>query len=369
MTCAVCHRETQTLTIGGQVYCRVCGTVMVGKTSPSKAGRPVMDVMSKRPSDNPQPKRASDIHSRVKSAHVVDLRDQKPIAIPDEPPETPSVRVAHSTPAEPPRAATRERHLSQFTDRFERAKGISRSAAISKFGQDRMGNIQDPEKMYDRFGNPTLDTLTANEFSQGTPGESHDSGHSPEMPHMAVAQHQAMTRLAPTAPAPPMATMSRLPSFKPSFSVSAGAGRVLATGAAVFLMAGYIWTQNYPKMALQNADSRAGITASLPGFVPSSYNLAKTSTSPGHVTLNYSSPSASQALSIAQSRTTWDTNSLLDEFVAQNADDYAAIQGEGLTIFLYNDNDATWVNHGVWYTIAGAAQLSRDQILKIAYSL
>jgi hypothetical protein len=103
--------------------------------------------------------------------------------------------------------------------------------------------------------------------------------------------------------------------------------------------------------------------------MPSSYTLAHTNTAPGLVTLQFKSPSASEPLKIAQARTNWDSSSLLDNYVIKNTDDYATVQGQGLTIYLFGHDKATWVNHGVHYSIEGAARLSREQILKIAYSL
>ena len=143
----------------------------------------------------------------------------------------------------------------------------------------------------------------------------------------------------------------------------------MAITAAVVIMAGYVWLQNYPKLAIQTANSKAGVTASLPAYIPSSYNLDRTDTAPGLVTLNFSSPSSPETLKIAQHRTSWDSTSLLDNFVVKNTDDYASVQGQGLTVYLFNNNEATWVNHGIWYSIEGASRLSREQILKIAYSL
>jgi hypothetical protein len=134
-------------------------------------------------------------------------------------------------------------------------------------------------------------------------------------------------------------------------------------------MGGYIWFQNYPKFALQGVDNQAGVAASMPGYLPSSYSLASTDSSPGLVTLNFSSPSTPQALKIAQHSTTWDSSSLLDNYVAKNSDDYSAVQSQGLTIYLFDNNQATWVNKGIWFSIEGADRLSREQILKLAYSL
>jgi hypothetical protein len=155
----------------------------------------------------------------------------------------------------------------------------------------------------------------------------------------------------------------------PHFQLPRPGSRTLTTLAAIVIMAGYIWFQNYPKLAIESAGNRAGIAATLPTYLPSSYTLSRTDTSPGLVMLSFNSPSLPDTLKISQHRTSWDSSSLLDNFVAKQTDDYAAVQDQGLTIYLFNNNKATWVNHGVWYSIEGAARLSREQVLNIAYSL
>lgn len=182
-----------------------------------------------------------------------------------------------------------------------------------------------------------------------------------------------MTRLVPAAaaahhePAPnPHSTASKP---KRRLAITPAHGRVLATVTAVAIMAGYVWLHNYPKLALQAANGRAGLSASLPAYMPSSYNLAHTDTGPGLVSLTFESPATIDKLKIDQTRTDWDSSSLLENYVVKNSDDYTTVQGQGLTIFVFGQNQATWVNRGIWYSIQGATKLSREQVLKIAYSL
>jgi hypothetical protein len=144
---------------------------------------------------------------------------------------------------------------------------------------------------------------------------------------------------------------------------------IAATTAALLIMGVYVWSTNYPKLALHSASTTAGFTASLPSYVPSSYSLSsKIAATVGMVQLNYQSPNNAD-FTITQHQTNWDASSLLANYVSKESTDYLAIQGEGLTIYMWNGNQATWVNHGIWYTIAGNTQLNRDQILQIAYSL
>lgn len=373
--CPVCQRDTSPVKIGGQLYCSVCGTIRLTET-PAEAAppRPVNLDLARRSRTNvlrpdappappaPPPAQlhhgtaAAALHQRTKTSRVLDLRnvDHTETPLPHRP--------THITPAAPPRSTAQERHLARFTDRFERAKQISRSPHIDKFAGKRLPS---PD--------PATHHQTVNEHMHATRHyEPAQAAGMPNLPAQAAANHAAMTRLIPHIPETPLPAPNasiHSPLQAPSFSGSSARNRTLATVTAVALMGGYIWLQNYPKLALQTASAKAGIKASLPGYLPSSYNLKNTNTGPGLVTLSFFSPSSSVPLTIAQSKTDWDSNSLLDNFIAKHTDDYATVQGQGLTIYLFNNNQAAWVNHGIKYAISGAEHLSREQILKIAYSL
>jgi hypothetical protein len=327
-------------------------------------------MMSKRPTSQPAPARpATALHNRVSSPHVVDLRP-KPIsaAKPDAP--SPIEHQSTQVPAAPPKQTLKNARAEVLKQHLEKAKSYQRSAVISRFSHDERAVLQAqsvlnplPASSRAQLPPPAKQPHPTRVAQETRPSE-------PQLPSLAVVQHEAMAKLASHAPKP-VEKRTRRERLAPKRvrSISPRASRSIATGAIVVIMAGYVWAQNYPKMALQNASSQAGVSASLPGFMPSSYSLARTISEPGQITLNYTSPSEPSALEIAQSKSTWDSNSLLANFVSKNTDDYAAVQGEGLTIYLFNNNEATWINHGIWYNIQGATLLSRDQILKIAYSL
>jgi hypothetical protein len=309
------------------------------------------------------PKPATDLHSRIKPAHTLDLRPSAPV----------QQAVAHTTnhqPAAPPKSTVHERNMARFNDRFHHARGYERSPHVSRFGQP------DPHKLFDKNGRPTLHALehpqevtafhnqleTSTHSPAAAPAPEHHqvmatTRPAPQMPHAVATQHTAMARLVQPATPPAKPVRSLMTS------------RFLTTAAAIAIMAGYVWLHNYPKLALQSAGARAGVSASLPGYIPSSYNLSRTDTNPGLVTLHFTSPSAPEPLVIKQHRTTWDTSSLLDNYVTKQADSYSTVQEQGLTIYVYGANKATWVNHGIWFSIDGSQRLSRDQILKMAYSL
>ncbi len=357
--CPVCQSDTSPVKIGGELYCGVCGKpVGPGSAKPAAPARRLSLDLSPRSRTNAQPAKptaepvppahrrasaAAALHARVKPSRILDLR-----LAPTSPPQPLAAQPTHDTPAAPPQSTSHERHQARFTDRFEQARQITRSTSINKFAS----GTQLSSTPLAPLAVPASEPLR-------------------ELPQLAATRHEAMTRLAPGTlpPAPAPARPNASPTWRPHLDLSPHNNRNLATAAAVVLMGSYIWLQNYPKLALQSANSKAGLAASMPAFLPSSYNLKTTATSPGLVTLNFTSPSATEALKIAQARTTWDSSSLLDNFVAKNTDDYATVQGQGLTIYLFNNNHATWVNRGIWYSIEGAGRLSREQILKIAYSL
>ncbi len=325
------------------------------------ASAPVM------PSDRPT-KSAAALHARTtpSSSQVLDLRRASPSAKPA--PVTSSAKITPAqpaqinhqtaTPAPPPRTTTKERHLARFEDKFQRAQTIERSEFVSRFDRSN------------RFGGSRLSVVVpkANQPSSnyGHGYKPPAASHGPELPAATATQHAAMAQMANVAQA---AHHAHDASWRPHLSLAPRVGQYAAVAVAVVIMGGYVWLQNYPKLAVQNASSRAGISASLPSYVPSSYILANTRTAPGIVTLDFTSPSQPGKLTISQHRTTWDSTSLLDQYIANKTPDYTAVQGQGLTVYLYGKNQAAWVNHGVWYSIEGATRLSRDQILKIAYSL
>jgi hypothetical protein len=239
-----------------------------------------------------------------------------------------------NTPAPPPRHHIHE--VIAVHERIERARSVPKSEHISRFGGPETRLVEQP--------------------IQSAQPESIEALHPATIPSSAFTAHMSLKALTP-----PTATPVLRPG--PKWQQIAG-----VTGA-IAIMAGYVWLQNYPKLTIQAAASRAGVAATNPSYLPSSYSLADTDASPGLLTLGFKSPSQPTELTIAQQKTTWDTRSLLDNYVASADANFTSVSGQGLTIYMFNNNQAAWVNHGIWYTVKGTARLGRDQILKIAYGL
>jgi hypothetical protein len=305
-------------------------------------------------------KPAEAYHARVKLAKggVLDLRAAPaatPTATPNPSPapvpavksapkpdhiaiHAPNLHTPAKTQAEVPAGYAPDVRRHRVQKRMEEAGKVERSSSISRFSATTATPLAPP-------------AAPAPEPAQ-----------SPILTNHIAAQHAHLSRLLELSGETEHA--QKKPATKPTRTNFA------AAAVAVAIIGGYIWFHNYPHLAITSAADKAGFSASLPNFVPSSYNLSgPVSYAPGLVTLNFTSPSFKDQLKVTQQPTTWDSSSLLDNFVAQKSSTYSTVQGQGLTIYLFdNGQQAAWVNQGIWYSVVGASHLGRDQLLKMAYS-
>lgn len=149
--------------------------------------------------------------------------------------------------------------------------------------------------------------------------------------------------------------------------------RMVSVGSAVFaivLLGGFFVYQNVPVMAMRVAAARSGVDAQIPSYKPGGFALSGPITySTGKISVNYQSASDNRSFRITQSNSAWNSETLLENYVAVNRRAYQTFQDRGKTIFIYDGSNATWVDRGVWYQIEGASALNSDQLLRIANSL
>jgi hypothetical protein len=132
----------------------------------------------------------------------------------------------------------------------------------------------------------------------------------------------------------------------------------------------FIAYQNLPEIAMRVAATRAGLSASLPSYQPSGFALAgPIQYKPGEVTINYKTHSDDRGFNVVQKNSSWNSETLLDNFVSATNKPYQTFQSNGRTIYIYDGNKATWVDGGIWYSIDGQSNLNSDQLLRIAASL
>lgn len=148
-----------------------------------------------------------------------------------------------------------------------------------------------------------------------------------------------------------------------TFSISAGVFVALVLG-------GLIAYRQMPQFAVRLAATRAGVPASLPSYQPSGFALSgPVQYSAGQISLQYLSNSDDRAFRVVQKTSEWNSQGLLDNFIAGGKRSYQTFQDKGKTIYIYEGSNATWVSGGVWYQIEGESSLNSDQLLRIASSL
>ncbi|MCA9348175.1 DUF4367 domain-containing protein [Candidatus Saccharibacteria bacterium] len=158
-------------------------------------------------------------------------------------------------------------------------------------------------------------------------------------------------------------TSSLSPFKKKALSYGAGA-------LALLLLVGFYGYQNIANLSMKYATAKAGINASLPSYQPSGFTLShQIQYDPGQVTVKFASNSDERNFTITQKETTWNSDALLSSYVSTKTSQVQTYENKGRTIYLYGDNNATWVDGGVWYDIAGDSELNSDQLLKIASSM
>lgn len=145
----------------------------------------------------------------------------------------------------------------------------------------------------------------------------------------------------------------------------------LSAAAAIFLLlAGFVAYQSRASIQLELASAKAGFNVSTPLYKPNGFSLGKLSYSPGTATLAYTNSSSNQSFSLTQKESNWDSQTLLDNYVATAGKGYQGFQSNGRTVYVYGDgSDATWVNGGIWYQIHTDSKLEADQLVKIAASM
>lgn len=152
--------------------------------------------------------------------------------------------------------------------------------------------------------------------------------------------------------------------------VNARAIVVSTTILAGIAFGGFYAYQNVPKIAMRVAASRAGINAALPNYSPSGFSFnGPVQYASGQVTVGFKSNTDDREYKLTQKSSDWSSESLLNNFILSDNKTYQTYQENGRTIYIYDNNNATWVDGGILYQIEGKSQLTTDQLVRIASSL
>ena len=144
---------------------------------------------------------------------------------------------------------------------------------------------------------------------------------------------------------------------------------LITTFTMVLVIAGVFASQNMGNVKMYLAASKAGFSASLPNYQPDGYRLNKVNSGAGIVAANFLSNSDKRSYTLTQKPSQWDSQALREIFVSKNSKDFYTVDKNGQTIYIYGNHQATWVNGGVWYQLAGNGSLSDRQLVDLATSL
>jgi hypothetical protein len=145
---------------------------------------------------------------------------------------------------------------------------------------------------------------------------------------------------------------------------------ISAAVLAVVFLGSFLAYQNVPSVAMRVAANRAGFSGHLPSNTPAGFAFkGPIQYAKDNIVLKFQSNSDTRKFVIVQKPTDWTSESLLANYVLTTKSRYQTYHDKGLTVFIYNDGSATWVDKGVWYSLNGEGSLSADQILAIAGSM
>ena len=142
----------------------------------------------------------------------------------------------------------------------------------------------------------------------------------------------------------------------------------IVTIVSVTALAFFAW-ERVPQLSLKMAASKAKISASVPAYKPEGFAVSgPVKYQSGAVVMNYSS-AGKEDYSLSQKASDWDSVSLAANAIPTGSPVQTS-QVKGTTVYIYGaTNDAAWVNNGIKYNLKNKANLSSDQIIKIANSL
>lgn len=252
---------------------------------------------------------------------------------------------------------------------------------LHELAATKTNRVQQPATLFGAMQRPMSDIRPVNKPTQSTlPEQAHlQKSAIPTQPNvvkkpMSNTPPQVIDSNAHMNQASTLLRQVDKPATSSSKKESKTGSKVASVGlslAGVALLGLYVWQINYPNLALKVAGSKAGISASLPSYMPNGWKISgDIQTNPGSIGYKLTTNGGDKSISVSQVRSDWDSQALAENYLSTNTRKYTALQSEGLTIYLYNDNQASWVNHGTWYKIEGDTKsLSQDQIIKMATSL
>lgn len=145
---------------------------------------------------------------------------------------------------------------------------------------------------------------------------------------------------------------------------------VMAGFAALIILGSFFAYQRIPTISMRVAANQAGFMGTIPSKVPAGYAFAgPVKAIDNAVAVTYKSSSDDRQFVLSQRQTNWSSEALLTNFLQESKLNYQVYKENGLTVYVYDGSNATWVDNGVWYNVnANQNSLSSSQLLEIAAS-
>lgn len=348
--------KSNTIELNGKRYDARTGKVVTGPTVVKPGSKPVaakaggsIDGFSRRPKAAPRSRTtATAVHRKTEKSKTL-MRNvvKKPVASKPKA-AAPTVRKARPSV-----------HVDIDPKRITRAKSVRKSPLVSKFGGSQ------------KAVRPVTAALPV-KSAPAEPPALKTHGKADIAKRTSVHQKAIQTALdeATSHKQPKAKKTTRRQRLSRKLKVSNRTINIAAASLAIMLLTGFVAYQNIPNLSMQLATARAGVNGTLPGYQPSGFGLAgPIQYQSGQIVLNYASRSDDRQFKVSQSATQWNSETLQENFLAAAQKTYQTFQNSGKTIYIYDDNSATWVDGGVWYQIEGNSALSSDQLLRMAASM
>ena len=339
--------------INGKHYDAKTGRLLETKKSasstPHKQNGPSLDGVSRRASS-----------AREVAAHSVHKKTEKSKTLMrgavKKPANTKLHATSHAASAHKKQSHHPAGHPVINHERSARATHVSKSSLISRFGASPVAPAKKHSQSIAHLpvkNAPVITTHHSAPVSTGIPNPF----------AKAVENASSHTEAAPKK-------MSRRQKVARRLRISPRMVSVSSFVMAGLLLGGFFVYQNIPNLAMRVAAARAGVNASLPGYKPAGFAMnGPIKYSTGKISISYRSTTDGRNFQVTQANSEWNSETLLENFVAVDRRPYQTYQDKGKTIYIYDDSNATWIDGGVWYQVEGSSSLNSDQLLRIANSL
>lgn len=242
--------------------------------------------------------------------------------------------------------------------RLTRAEQVAKSGAISKFSSS------------DVISRPAVTAIRQQAATPAAAALEHQASASRDLFERAIAAADSHTQ-APVNPKK-LAREARKQAKHAAKATRPTRHRlasVVAASVAVLAIGGLVGLQNKTALTLRFADAKAGFHAVLPNYQPDGYGIDSFNYNVGVVGTSFHNAASGRNYTLNQQSTNWDSQALLDNFVAQNYKSYQVLQSGQQIIYVYGKNDASWIKKGIWYQLTSNGSLSTSQVLSVASSI